>query len=178
MDDLKNNWFYKLCVKQCIKDTVWLVLGIFFLILAVYSIDTQGGILSLLLFIVLSVVMILIWADSVFVKLPKIRRQLSSMTFNELERMGQEPPPCMFRTLYFTDGFLLSPYGYRIIPYDIIANVNVRSKVFRGRVTGGYADIEFNDGTPDITLAVNDRKFIEKENEFKALIEQHRTWKG
>ena len=180
MNNVKNNWFYKLCVKQCFKDMVWIIGGILSVVFGVALIAIGGDILITLTFILLGIGMILIGADAVFVKFPKLRKTLETMDGYEYETLGETAPQCLFKTFYMTKGYLCTPVDYVMIPYKSISGTNVREHTYKGQVKGGYLDLELNDGTGKKTLHVKDRKFVRESGMLLDLIEQGRndTLKG
>ncbi len=172
MNNVKNNWFYKLCVKQCFKDMVWIIGGILSVVFGVALIAIGGDILITLTFILLGIGMILIGADAVFVKLPKLRKTLETMNEYEYETLGETAPQCLFKTFYMTKGYLCTSVDYVMIPYKSISGMNVREHIYKGQKKGGYLDLELNDGTGKKTLHVKDRKFVRECGMLLELIEQ------
>ncbi len=172
MNDVKKHWFYKLCVKQCIKDFVWIILGILFGIIGVWLIATGGGIFSILLFVGLAAAMIIMGADAVFVKLPNVKKTIEAMDTYEYENLGDTAPQCMHKTFYLTKGYLCTPVDYAMIPYKDITGMNVRQHLYKGQNKGGYLDLDLNGGAEKKTLHVSDRRFVENSGRLLELIEQ------
>ena len=175
MNDLKSNWFYKLCIKQCKKDIIWLGLGIVCFIIAISLIGMEDGILSVVIFIVLGAAMIYIGADGLLFKLPKVKDRLEKMDPYEFACMGETAPQCINKTFYFTEKFLCNPIDYVIIPYENIKSMTLRPKIFKGRVKGAYIEVEFNDGTPQRGLVSTDKKFMAHTDAFAELVRQHKA---
>ena len=101
LNDPKNNWFYKLCKKQCKKDILWLVLAPVCFALAIYLFLSGDGILSALLFIGLGAGMVYIGADALLFKLPKVKERLEKMNPYEYACLGESAPECINKTFYF-----------------------------------------------------------------------------
>ena len=175
MNRAKENWFYKLCVKQCVKDMSWVFIGIVSIIIAVFLIATSGGLLSFLLFFGIGVVMIILGGESLFKKLPAVRARLDAMAPDEFEGLGQTAPECVNKTFYFTKKYLCAPVVYDIFSYENISDIDIREKIYKGRRTGAYVDVSFDDGSPKRTIPVYDKKFFANTDDFRALIEQYKT---
>lgn len=175
MNDPKSNWFYKLCRKQCKKDILWLVLGPLCLVFAIYLFRTGEGVISAVIFIGLGAGMIYIGADALIFKLPKVKERLEKMDPYEFACMGESAPQCINKTFYFTDRFLCSPLDYAIIPYENIKSMTLRRKTLRGRVTGAYIEVEFNDGTPQKVLVSNNKRFMSQMEAFSENVRQHKA---
>ena len=175
MNDAKNNWFYKQCIKQAIKDSGWIFVGIWFIMLGVLAIIASDGILISLVIIGLGIAMIFIGGSSLFSKLPKLKERLEMMSPGEFESLGESAPQCINKTFYFTDRFLCSRVDYVIIPYESISCMTLGQRTYKGRLTGGHVTVEFYDGTPKMRLTVEDRKFMAESDAFSELVWQYNT---
>lgn len=175
MNDPKNNWFYKLCKKQCKKDILWLVLAPVCFALAIYLFLSGDGILSALLFIGLGAGMIYIGADALLFKLPKVKERLEKMNPYEYACLGESAPECISKTFYFTEKFLCAPLDYAIVPYEHIKSMTLRQKTVRGRVTGAYIEVEFDDGTPQKVLVSNNKRFLSQADAFAEHVRRYKA---
>ena len=175
MNDPKNNWFYKLCKRQCRKDIIWLFLGIVCLVIAISLFGMGDGLLSLVIFILLGAAMIYIGADALLFKLPKVKDRLEKMDPYEFACMGESAPQCVNKTFYFTEKFLCAPLDYAIVPYEHIKSMTLRQKTVRGRVTGAYIEVEFDDGTPQKVLVSNNKRFLSQADAFAEHVRRYKA---
>ena len=175
MNDLKSNWFYKLCIKQCKKDIIWLGLGVVCLAIAISFIVLRGEVLTVVIFAGLGVAMIYFGADALLFKLPKVKERLEKMDPYEFATMGESAPQCINKTFYFTERFLCAPIDYTIIPYETIKSMTLRPKIFKGRVKGAYIEVEFNDGTPQRGLVSHYKRFMAHADAFAEHVGQYRA---
>ena len=178
MNNAQNNWFYKMCVKQCVKDVALVAGGVICFVIAIMLFGAHViGIINFA-FMALGILMIIRGASALFSKLPKLRGEINMMSPAELAQMGQMAPQCIAKTFYFTEGFLCAPVSYAIIPYYSIADVHLNAWTYRGHENGYFVNIEFNDGTPAMDIPVKDMTFRSQFDNFIMMIEQHKNNRG
>lgn len=148
MDDYKNNWFYKMCIKRSALDFVLIFVG---LILAACGILLFTSIISIynIMLLLLGIGITIKGASSVFVKLPTIKNQLKELTFDEINDLGTAPPDKMYYdTFYCTDKFLCAPNAYALIRHRNIENVTASVVTQGGRQAGMFVTVERIVGAP------------------------------
>lgn len=176
MNDYKQNWFYKMCTKQCAKDVGFIIVGLLLFAAGLLLFIAVISVLNILLSLV-GVGLTVKGAAVLFSKLPKLSKQMQRMSSQEFNDLGKLPPRTMYySTFYFTDRYLCIPSAYALIRYDNIKEIHVNSKVMNGRESGIFVNIEFADGSPSIDADIKEwGKFRKEISEFMEMVEQHKN---
>lgn len=175
MYDIKNNWFYKMCTKQCTKDFGLIFVGFLLAMAGVLLFTAVISVLNILL-ILIGLFLLVSGVRAFLFKLPKLREQMQRMPADDLKSLGSMPPQCMYGTFYFTPKYLCIPAAYALIRYKDIRLITPNVVSSNGRETSIFVNIEFTNGQPSIDVTVKNWGTFKREVEnFMAMIEQHKN---
>lgn len=175
MYDIKNNWFYKMCTKQCTKDFGLIFVGFLLAIAGVLLFTAVISVLNVLL-ILMGLLILFNGLRAFLFRLPKLREKMQSMPADDLRSLGSEPPQCMYGTFYFTPKYLCAPTAYALIRYSEIKLITPNVVSSNGRPSGIFVNVEFTNGQPSIDINVKNWGTFQREAaDFMALIEQHKN---
>lgn len=177
MNDYKNNWFYKLCKKQCAKETWIPVTGAVIAALGVVSLVTKIS-LAGFGFLVTGLIT-LYFGMQVRKKLPMAGSYLQNMPQEEFMSLGSSEPHCMYDTLYFSERYLCIPSCYVMIRYDDIGTTETEKNFSRkspSMQTGVSLKISFTDSREPLVVHVKDWVAFQNDiNNFDMLVKKHKN---
>lgn len=175
MNDYKNNWFYKLCKKQCAKDTWLIVIGAA-LVMFCFWMLTVSFVPALAVFIAAGLFLVGKGVQSYVRWLPDVKRYLMSMSQNEFTAFSAVMPQCMYGTFYFTERYLCIPSQFIMLRYAEIGNMSTKP-VYHHKYGQKGVDliVEYNDGRAPVNIHVKDWQVFQNDtNNFMMLVQQHR----
>ncbi len=171
MNDYKQNWFYKMCKKQCLKDSGFIIAGAALFLAGILLFLAVISALNIALSLVgLGLVLKGIYA--LCFKLPKLGRYMEMLSDAELADLGDAPPQEMhYGTFYCTGQFLCAPYSYALIRFVDIEDVAANVVTSNGRQSGMFINITFSDGSPSVDINIKNWGTFQKEaSQFFAMI--------
>lgn len=173
--DIKHNWFYKICAKQCTKDFFLIFVGLLLVIVGILLFTAVISVLNVLLSL-MGILVTFHGARAFLFRMPKLREKMQTMSTVELESLGSMPPEFKYETFYFTPRYLCIPSAYALIRYDNILNVYPNEVTQSGRTTSIFVNIEFKNGQPSIDVTVKNWGTFQRELEdFMALLAEHKN---